>query len=122
MHIEELVSKYQRLTDLKDKRETEIKKINEVADKIKAKLLEYFNENGIDSVKTPLGTVYKTVRTSTTVADWDVFLNHVKKHDLWNMLEHRCSSKAAGEYMAAHDDPPPGVNLSRYASVSIRRS
>lgn len=73
MNFELLVEKYQRLTEMKAARENEIKKINEAVDVIKSKLLEVFNEKGIDSLKTPIGTIYKSTRASASIADWDVF-------------------------------------------------
>ena len=122
MNFESLVEKYQRLTDMKTERETEIKKINEAIDLIKSKLLDVFNEKGIDSLKTPIGTIYKSTRASASVADWDVFFTFVQSHDMWHLLEHRCSAKKAEEYIEEHEVPPPGVNFSRMVTLNIKRS
>ena len=122
MNFEDLVEKYQRLTDLKKEREEEIKKINAAADAIKGKLLDIFNEKGINSLNTPRGTIYKSTRASASIADWDIFLGHVQKHELWHLLEHRCSAAKAEEYIAVHEVPPPGVNFSRMVTLKINRS
>lgn len=122
MNFETMVERYQRLIELKTERENEIKRINETADILKSKLLEVFAEKGIDSIKTPIGTIYKSSRASASIADWDVFFNHVQKHELWHLIEHRCSAKKAEEYVQEHDVPPPGVNYSRTVTLNIRRS
>jgi hypothetical protein len=120
MNIEELVEKYQRLDMMKVERENEIKKIKEAGEKIKGLLLDHFTANGIKSVKTHLGTVYTSERLTASIADWDVFLTSVIANSNWNLLEHRCSAKAAEEYIEAHDTPPPGVNTHRAVTINIR--
>lgn len=122
MNIDETVSKFFQLRKLKDERENEIKRIEEVMDKVRSKLLEHFNATGVELIRTELGTVYKSIRTSASVADWDIFLAHVKQHELWHLLEHRCSSKQAEDYVAVYNEAPPGVNLNRVATINIRRS
>lgn len=122
MQIEETVVKFMQLRKLKAEREDEIKKIEEVMDRVRSALLEHFNTTGVELIRTESGTVYKSVRTTASVADWDVFLDTVKKNDLWHLLEHRCSSKEAENYVAVHDEPPPGVNLNRVATINVRRS
>ena len=122
MNIDEIVAKFMHLKSLKAEREGEIKQIEVVMDKVRSKLLEHFQNTGVELIRTEAGTVYKSVRTTASVADWDVFLESVKKNELWHLLEHRCSSKEAENYVSVHDEPPPGVNLSRVATINIRRS
>jgi hypothetical protein len=122
MNIEETVVKFMRLRALKAERENEIKKIEDVMDKVRSTLLEHFQNTGVELIRTDAGTVYKSVRTTASIADWDIFLESVKKGGLWHLLEHRCSSKEAENYVAVHDEPPPGVNLNRVATINIRRS
>lgn len=122
MNIEETVVKFMKLRELKATREAEIKKIEEVMDKVRSALLDHFNTTGVELIRTDAGTVYKSVRTTATVADWDVFLDTVKQHGLWHLLEHRCSSKEAENYVSVHAEPPPGINLNRVSVINIRRS
>ena len=126
MKIEKLVDIYIQLRDRRAAR----KKLFEESDssdkayqeKIEGTLMAHFNENGIDRVGCESGTAYKSVRTSATVADWDVTLQFIKDNQAWEMLEHRVSKKAVEEFVAANEEVPPGVNISREAVINVRRA
>lgn len=126
MQIETLVEQYIKLRDLKAQKkaayELEVGKITAVMDKVEARLLQVFEEMGVDSMKTPAGTAYRSTRSSATIADWDTFFAHVQRHGAWELLERRCSKTAVEQYKAANEDIPPGVNWSEERVVNIRRS
>lgn len=126
MDINELVAKYVMVRDKKAelvaKQKLAVKQFDDVLDAIEVSLLKYFNENGIDSVKTAGGTAYVSTRESATVADWDSFREFVQNNGAWEMLEHRCNKTAVSEYRAANDDLPPGVNWREERTVNIRRA
>ncbi len=126
MTVEELVQNYIALRDkkaqMKAAYELEVGKVTAVMDKVEARLLELFQQIGVDSVKTAAGTAYTSTRVSATVADWDTFLTHVKNNGAWELLERRCSKAAVEQFRAANDDIPPGVNWSEERVVNIRRS
>lgn len=125
MKIDELVEKYVALRDrksvLKAEYDGKVAKIDEVMDRVEAALLKYFDEIGVENVKTKAGTAYKSTRTSATVADWDSFLGFVQQQEAWEMLEHRVSKKAVEEYKAANEDLPPGVNWRAEVTVNVNR-
>ncbi len=125
MKLDELVGNYITLRDRKSKIKAEydgkVAEIDALLDRIEARLLETFDASGLDSVKTPLGTAYKSSRTSATIADWDAFFGHVKNHEAWELLEHRCSKVAVEQYKAANEDLPPGINWREELVVGVRR-
>jgi hypothetical protein len=91
-------------------------------DKIEIEFLRRFNERGIDNVSTRgVGTAYRTLRTSATVADWDTLLEHVVENKAWELLEHRVSKSAVSQYKDIHEELPPGVNISETQVVNFRR-
>lgn len=124
--IHKLVDGYIQLRDkkaqLKAKHEAELAPINAMMDKIETHLLAQMQEQGVTSYKTELGTAYTSTTTKANVADWDGLLSFVREHGLWQMLERRVSKTAVDEYVAAHQDLPPGVNYSTAVAVNIRRS
>lgn len=126
MLLTELVEKYITLRDkksaLKGDYEEKVAAIDNVLDKLEAVLLKTFEESGMEACRTKAGTAYKSTRTSFTVADRDTFLEYVKQHEAWEMLESRCSKKAAEEYLKENEAPPPGVNYRSEQVVNIRRS
>lgn len=125
MQHEQLVETYIKLRDtkaqLKAARDAEIKKIDDVMDKIEAALLQSFNTLGVESVRTTAGTAYKTVKTSATVSDWDAVLGFIQEGSHWNMLDKRVNKTAVEQFRDEHQDLPPGVNWREEVSINIRR-
>lgn len=127
MKLSEAVSLYIKLRDQKAQMkadfDAQVAPLQEKMDKLEAKLLEVFNQTGMDSVKTEFGTAYATVRTSASIADRDVFMDFVKANEEWALLEVRVSKTAVEQYRSANDDElPPGVNVREERVVNIRRS
>ncbi len=127
MKLSEAVSLYIKLRDQKAQMkadfEASVAPLTEKMDKLEAKLLEVFNQTGMDSVKTEFGTAYATVRTSASIADRDAFMDFVKANEEWSLLEVRVSKTAVDQYRSANDDElPPGVNVREERVVNIRRS
>lgn len=123
---QELIERYIELRDKKKAIMDEAKKvaasIDEELSATEAQMLAMFNEEGVNSVSTDAGTAYRAQRTSATVADWEVLLDHVQQNDLWGLLEKRVNKKAVEEYKEETEDLPPGVNWRSEYVVNIRRS
>jgi hypothetical protein len=127
MKMSDLVAKYIELREKKAqyKAEYEMKvaKLDEVMDKIEVKLLEVFDQTGMDSVKTEFGTAYTSTRNTASVADREAFMDFVKTKDEWPLLEVRASKTAVEQFRDANDgDLPPGINWRSERVVNIRRS
>lgn len=126
MKIDELVDKYVRLRDKKDEMKLayneKVAVVDEALVKIEGVLLKHFQATGQESAKTPFGTAYTSTRTSATVADWDIYLQFVREHEMWEMLEKRANKTAVEQYRDAHEDLPPGVNWREELVVNIRRT
>lgn len=127
MKLSEAVSLYIKLRDQKAQMkadfDAQVAPLQEKMDKLEAKLLEVFNQTGMDSVKTEFGTAYATVRTSASIADRDAFMDFVKANEEWALLEVRVSKTAVEQFRSANDDElPPGINVREERVVNIRRS
>jgi hypothetical protein len=126
MKVSEVVSHYIALRDqkaaIKAEYDAKVSKIDKTLDTIEAKLLEVFAQTGMDSVRTANGTAYTTVRTSASVADREIFMNYVKSHDEWPLLEVRASKTGIEQFKEMNQDLPPGVNWREERVVNIRRS
>lgn len=125
--MEELVSAFikirEKKSQLKAEYEAKVAKYDETANKIEAVLLAKFNEMGLDSIKTPAGTAYASVRASATVADWDAFKTFLQStDDPYFFIERRVNKTAVEQYKAANEDLPPGVNWSETRVVNFRKS
>lgn len=126
MKMSELVGKYIEARERKAQMEAEFKmktaRLDEVMNKIEAKLMQVFQETGMDSVKTEFGTAYTTTRTTASVADRDAFMEYVRTNDEWPLLQVRASKEAVEQYKAIHEELPPGINWREERVVNIRRS
>lgn len=127
MKIDELVAKYIALRDKIAEEEATFKAAiadkKAVLDKVEEVLKKHFEDTGTDTVTVRgVGTAYKTMRTSTSVAVWDDTLDYIKQHEAWDLLEHRVNKTAAMEHLKENGELPPGVNMSQQVVVNIRRS
>jgi phage host-nuclease inhibitor protein Gam len=127
MKLSEAVSLYIQLRDKKAQIKAEfdatVAPVQEKMDKLEAKLLEVFNQTGMDSVKTEFGTAYTAVRSTASVADRDAFMSYVKANEEWSLLEVRAAKSAIEQFRSANDNElPPGVNLREERVVNVRRS
>lgn len=126
MKLSEAVELYISMRDKKAQMKSEfdalVAPVQERMDKLELKLLEAFEKNGMDSVKTPAGTAYQTTRTSATIADRDVFMSHVKENLAWDLLEVRVNKSAVESVQSETGELPPGVNLNVTRVVNVRRS
>jgi hypothetical protein len=126
MKLSEAVSIYIKMRDKKAQMKAEfdasIAPLNEKMDKLEAKLLDVFNKTGMDSVKTEFGTAYTTTRVTASVADREIFMNYVKEHEEWSLLEIRAAKTAVEQYRSIHEDLPPGISMREERVVNVRRS
>jgi hypothetical protein len=126
MKMSDLVAKYIELREKKSQYKAEydmkVGKLEEVMNKIEVKLLEVFDETGMDSVKTEFGTAYTSTRNTASVADREAFMEFVRTKDEWPLLEIRASKQAVEQFKDATGDLPPGINWRSERVVNIRRS
>lgn len=126
MKLSEAVEKY---IDLRDKKASmvaahkdAVKPLDDLMEQLEAKLLQAFDANGVDSMKTPAGTAYTTRRTTASVVDKEIFMDHVKTKEAWDLLEIRAAKGAVEQYQEENGDVPPGVNVRVERVVNVRRS
>jgi len=122
---DQLVEVYIKLRDRRSARKREYEIADESdktkQEKIEALLLARFNESGAESVRTASGTAFKTIRSSVTCADRQSFFDFVQQNDMFDLLEARPAKSTVEQYAEAHGEYPPGLNVNRVVSISIRR-
>jgi len=124
--LDDLVHKYIVLRDKRDSIKNSVKEkvaaIDETLKLVENAMLAEFQRTGAESVRTPAGTAYKTVRTSATVGDWDAVLEFIQKNDAWYMLDKRVNKTGVEQYRQEHNDLPPGVSWVEDLTINVRRS
>jgi hypothetical protein len=126
MNIAKRVEIYIRLRDRRAQRKKEYEEADAAdkaaQEKIESQIMEQFNADGTDSLKTEFGTAYRSIKTQASVADWDAALEFIKDKDFWGMLEKRVNKTAVEAYIEENEVPPPGVNITRVQTINVRRS
>jgi hypothetical protein len=123
-NIEQLVQHYIQIRDEKARISTEQKLVTDrlarAMKKIEEKLLAEMQILGTESMRTSSGTCYRSIRTSATVDDRDTFMAFAVQHP--EFLESRANKTAVEEYIDTTGEVPPGVRVSRMATIGVRRT
>ena len=103
--------------------EAEDAKIQEQMDMVEAELTKICKELGADSIRTPYGTVYRSVRTQYQVNDWDSMYKFVLEHNIPQVLFKRISPTNMKQFLDENPNLMPiGMNIDNKYTVTIRRS
>lgn len=91
-------------------------------EKMEGILMQRFNAEGIDSVKSAAGTAYTDTRVAASVADTTAFYGFCVENDEIGLMEIRASKTNIQAFKEANGDLPPGVNWSETKTIKVRRS
>ena len=125
--FEMLAGKYvelrNRKSDLTKQYDASCEQLDVAMDTIKQELNRMFNEQGLDSVRTPNGTVYRQLKTVFQVRDASALQHAILASGNIALLQNRLASRAVEEYKAENNgDLPPGVHQEQEYTVSIRKA
>lgn len=96
--------------------------LGEKMDAIKAQLLAYCKDHGIDSVRTPEGLVYRSVRTRYWTSDWSSMYSFIMEHGIPEFFEKRLNQGAVKEYLEENPEAlPPGLNVDSEYVIAVRK-
>lgn len=125
--LDRLTAIYLKMRDKRDdmRREAEAreKEIEEQMGIIEAEMLEICKQMNADSVRTPHGTIIRSVKSRYWTNDWDSMYRFIKEHDAFGLLEKRLHQTHLKEFLSENPDLfPAGVNVENAYSVVVRRS
>jgi hypothetical protein len=117
---------YLKIRDAVDKKEAahkeEIKALKEQLDVVGNKLLEICKEQGADTIKTPAGTIMRSIHSRYWASDWESMHAFIRKHGALDLLERRIHNGNMQKFIEAHPkDYPAGLQLDRKFVVSVRK-
>lgn len=127
MNIDELTQDYMALRREREKLAAQFKQddgaLQEAQATIEAKLLELCSEHNMDSIRTKNGTVMRSIKSRVHVLDWDSFYQYVLENEAPQLLQKRVHESNFEEFMSERrgDGLPPGVNVVREYSITIRK-
>ena len=126
LDIEKRVGQYIQLRDLikreDDAHKERMKSKRELLEQLNGVLLDLVNQAGGESVRTAVGTVYRTEKKSASIADGDAFMRFVIGNEQWDLLDRKANVTAVADFIAENDTPPPGINFNTAYVVGVRRS
>lgn len=126
LQADRLVQAYVKMRDkraeLSAAFEAEDNKISAQMELVEAELLKICKSIGADSVRTPFGNVYRTVRTRYETSDWENMYKFITEHNIPQVLERRISTTNMKQFLDENPDlMPVGMNVNNKYTVTVRR-
>ena len=126
MKADALVLAYRKIRDAINEKEeahkAEIAELKAQQDLVSDALLALCNEQNLDSIRTPAGTVTRTVNTRYWTNDWESMHNFIKEHDALYLLEQRIHNGNMKQFLEDNpDDLPIGLNADTKYVVRVRK-
>lgn len=126
-NLDELTKVYIKIRDARDQLESDHKKrveeLEEQMGVIEQELLEACKNMNADSVRTPHGTVIRSIKSRYWTNDWDSMYELIKEHDAFGLLEKRLHQTHMKEFLSENPDIlPAGLNVENSYTVVVRRS
>lgn len=115
---------------IRDKR-SELKKAFEAQDEelstqlqeLSTEMLERCKEIGADSIRTPHGTIIRSIKSKYWTNDWDSMYQFIREHDAFGLLEKRLHQTNMKEYLNENPDVlPSGLNVEHEYNIVVRRA
>lgn len=126
LNLSQLAKIYVQLRDRRAQRkalyDAEDAADKEKQEKIEGILLQRFEEQGVESVRTENGTPYKYVRESCSTADADAFWSYVMSNEAFELIEKRPNKTTVRQFIDEKGDVPPGLNWRQELCIGVRRS
>ncbi len=111
----------ERIEEAKARHAAELKPLTDLLLRLNGVLMDHMTANGIDSIKANgVGTAYKKLTRSATIADGGVFREFVIAGQHFDLIDWRANAPNVAAYIEANQLTPPGVNFRMVASVGVR--
>jgi hypothetical protein len=124
--INDLVAVYRKLRAAIAEAETDyeekVKDLKEQMDTVSAELLNFCNEQNLDSVKTPSGTISRRIQTRYWTTDWEQMNNFIVEHQAVHLLEKRIHNGNMKQFLEDNPDILPiGLQIDNKYIIQVRK-
>ena len=124
--LDAMVAAYRKIREAKYEKEAahkeEVAELNTQLDALSAKLLDIFNEQEVESLRTASGTVTRRVITRFWAGDWESMYEFIREHDAPYLLEQRIHSGNMKQFLEENPDLAPiGLNTDTRYAISVRK-
>lgn len=126
LSVNELVAAYRKLRDAIAEREeahaAEIKDLKDKMELVTSELLTVCNEQDMDSIRTPSGTVSRRVQTRYWTNDWGSMYDFIEEHGAMHLLQKRLHNENVKQFLEENPDVlPAGLQAERKFVISVRK-
>ena len=125
--LNQLTSVYLKIRDAKDALTTKYKEeaagLEEQMAVIEQQMLDTCKDMGADSIRTPHGTIIRSIKSRYWTNDWDSMYDFIEEHGAFGLLEKRLHQTNMKDFLS--ENPvllPLGLNVENSYSVVVRRS
>lgn len=125
--LDQLTSVYLKIRDKRAEKkrmfDAEDKDLEDQQKVLAEQMLDSCKEIGADSIKTPHGTIIRSVRSKYWTGDWDSMYNFIKEYDAFGLLEKRLHQTNMKDFLNENPDVMPmGLNVENEYTVVVRRA
>jgi hypothetical protein len=124
--INDLVAVYRKLrsaiSEAEEEYEAKVKDLKEKMEVVSAELLNFCNEQNLDSIRTPSGTVSRRVQTRYWTTDWEKMNEFIVKHEALHLLEKRIHNGNMKQFLEENPDALPiGLQVDNKYVIQVRK-
>jgi hypothetical protein len=126
INLNDLVAVYlkmrQAIKEKEEQQKAELQELKDQFDIVGNKLLDLCNEQNVDSIKTPVGTVSRRVSSRYWTSDWDSMYQFITENDAPFLLEQRIHASNMRQFL--EDNPekfPMGLQNDRKYVIQVRK-
>ena len=125
--LDQLTAVYLKIRDKRaeNKREFENvdKDLEEQQKMLAEQMLDTCKQMNADSIRTPHGTIIRSVKSKYWTGDWDSMYNFIKEHDAFGLLEKRLHQTNMKDFLNENPDVMPmGLNVENEYTIVVRRA
>lgn len=123
---DKLVAIYRKIRGVIDEKEAahkdEIGELKSQLDLVSGEILRICNEQNLDSLRTPMGTVTRRTVTRYWTNDWESMYRFIKEQDAPFLLEQRIHNGNMRQFLEENPDTlPMGLNADTKYAITVRK-
>lgn len=125
--MDKLTQIYLKIRDAKDaltsKYKQDVAELDQQMDTLEQEMLETCKTMNASSIRTPHGTIVRSVKSRYWTNDWDSMYNFIEETGAFGLLEKRIHQTHMKEFLTENPDIyPKGMNVENEFTVVVRRS
>ena len=112
-----------RRADLKKQFEAGDKDLEDQQNLLAERMLDICKDMDADSIRTPHGTIIRSVKSRYWTNDWDSMYSFIEEQGAFGLLEKRLHQTNMKDFLSENPDVcPQGLNVESQYTVVVRRS